>query len=721
MRDKGSQRRAATLIFYLVLSLLFFGRGLVGSFSTCHIGVGADPPLMMWYLAWWPHALASGTNPFLTHAYWAPDGFNLMWSTSIPLISLLAAPITTLFGPVVSLNTFCLLGLPLVAWSAFLLCEYLSENYWSSILGGYVFGFSPVLLGQLYFGRLHSLWVFPIPLVVYLSVRRFRGELSARCFVPLLVLLLVVQFLSSTEIFAISTLFGAMAFVIGWLTGPTDTRLRLRQFAFNLICAYAVVFLIISPLLYIMFLYPRPFSGPIWDERMLSADILNFLIPTPLNALGGIPWFDSISAPFNRGLPPEQVAYLSWPLIAIAFLFAFKFWRQPLGRLLVDSLLIILVCSLGQELMVWAHPTKIVLPWVLFRWSILANAAPGRFCMYAFLVLALMVSLWLPAARMGRWAKIATGLVVFAALTPNLSATYWISPANTPRFFSSNLYRKYIARGETVFIFPAWPQSDSMTWQAQTGMYFNLGDGPGAWPEPMVKWPVVESFTRRIYLPDAAKQFRGYLVNHGVTTVVVDQASLPLWRGLLSALGHPLRIDDVYLYKLMPADAEHTALSFIELRRQFDDQRFETLLTRVAKYLADGGNPDALTSRNLLKLGLLSLEDIAGLPTIPGLRHPEREVALNPRYRFGVVLFPTENNLLAIGESAWYPDARRLTARYRDVTTETAFVSLHGSAVVGGDSVGVMVMSFSRDQLAKAAAIANASLSQEREPRTANE
>lgn len=710
MRDVGSRRKAATLIFYLILSFLFFGRGLVGRFSTYYIGVGADPPLMMWYLAWWPHALASGTNPFLTRAYWAPDGFNLMWSTSIPLISLLAAPITSLFGPVAALNTFCLLGLPLAAWCTFLLCEYLSENYWSSLLGGYVFGFSPMLLGQLYFGRLHSLWVFPIPLIAYLTARRFRGDLGARWFVAVLALLLVAQFLSSSEIFATLTLFGSMAFAIGWLAGPADTRLRLRPLAINIVSAYAVVFLIISPFLYIMFFYPRPFSGPIWDQRMLSTDILNFLIPTPINALGRIPWFDSISAPFNLGLPSEQVAYLSWPLIAIAFLFALKLRRQPLGRLLVDSLLIILVFSLGQVLMVGGHAAEIALPWVVFRWSVLANAAPARFCMYAFLVLALMVSLWLPAARMSLRAKIVTGLLVFAALMPNPSAASWISPANTPRFFSSNHYREYIAAGETVFIFPAWPESESMLWQAQTGMYFNLANGPAAWPEAIARWPVVESFTRQIYLPDAAKQFQGYLVNHGVTTLLVDQPSLPLWRGLLSALGRPVQIDDVYLYKVLPSDAEQTALSLIELRRRFDDERFETLISRVARYLADGGNPDALAARNLLKLGLLPMADIAGLPIIPGLRHPEQEEARNPGYRFGVVLLTTGNHLLAIGESVWYPDARRLMAKYHDVTTETAFVGSHGSAGATGDSVGVMVMSFSRDQLTKAAAIANASL-----------
>src|SRR5579863_562103 len=643
MRDVGIRRSLAALLFYLALAFLFFGRGLLGRFSTWYIGVGADPPLMMWYLAWWPHALASGLNPFLTHAYWAPDGFNLTWSTSIPLISLIAAPLTWLFGPVVALNTFCLLGLSLSGWSAFLLCNYLSKNYLSSLLGGYVFGFCPMLLGQIYFGRLHSIWVFPIPLIVYLCARRLDRNLSARLFTTLLVLLLVAQFLSSTEIFATATLFGGFAFLIGWLSSSAEFRRRLHQLAWNLALAYAVTLLLVSPYLYFMFFYPRPFSGPIWDDRLLSADLLNFLIPTPINELGRISWFDAISTPFNLGLPSEQVAYLSWPLLAVSVLFARKFWPQPLGRVLFDSLLVILVCSLGQMLIVRDHATHIILPWALFRTSLLANAAPARFCMYAFLVLALMVSLWLPTLQTKAGAKVGIGLLIVVSLMPNLAARFWVSPANTPHFFSSGLYRKYIAPGENVFIFPAWPQSVSMLWQAETRMYFDLGDGPGAWPERIAQWPVVESFTRQIYLPDAARQFRAYLLNHGVTTVIVTQTSRPVWEKLLSEIGNPLKVDDVWIYKVTPSSADN-ALTVAQLRKPFDDRRFETLLTRVDRYLAGGGSFDDLTARNLLKLDLIPAADIAGLPILPGLIHPELEEQRNSNFKYGVVLFTSNRH-----------------------------------------------------------------------------
>jgi hypothetical protein len=35
---------------YLLLSLLYFARGLTGSLSTSYIGEGTDPPMFMWFL-----------------------------------------------------------------------------------------------------------------------------------------------------------------------------------------------------------------------------------------------------------------------------------------------------------------------------------------------------------------------------------------------------------------------------------------------------------------------------------------------------------------------------------------------------------------------------------------------------------------------------------------------------------------------------------------------
>ena len=71
--------------FYLTLSVLLFGLPVIGHFGSRIIAANEiDPSADMWFLGWWPHAVLHGTNPFITHAMFYPDGYNLQWATSMP-------------------------------------------------------------------------------------------------------------------------------------------------------------------------------------------------------------------------------------------------------------------------------------------------------------------------------------------------------------------------------------------------------------------------------------------------------------------------------------------------------------------------------------------------------------------------------------------------------------------------------------------------------------
>src|SRR5258707_13951371 len=99
-RDSTS---GAAFAAYLALSVLYFGvrvlahpgRNYVGGYST-------DPQSFIWSFAWWPHAILHGENPFYTHAVWAPAGFNLTWTASVPGLAIPFAPLTLVAGPIVS-------------------------------------------------------------------------------------------------------------------------------------------------------------------------------------------------------------------------------------------------------------------------------------------------------------------------------------------------------------------------------------------------------------------------------------------------------------------------------------------------------------------------------------------------------------------------------------------------------------------------------------------
>jgi hypothetical protein len=103
-------------------------------------------------------------------------------------------------------------------------------------------------------------------------------------------------------------------------------------------------------------------------------------------------------------------------------------------------------------------------------------------------------------------ARLIVADLVLVSLLPNSSAHFWgrdLKSMIAPPFFSHGLYRRYLAKGETMMVPPSnWGAgSDGMLWQAETGMYFRLAIGylPFA-PEGFYDWPIVTSSLQRVAL-----------------------------------------------------------------------------------------------------------------------------------------------------------------------------------------------------------------------------
>jgi hypothetical protein len=58
---------AASLVLYGGLAALTLGLGGVLSDPAHYsVGGGSNPTATMWFLLWWPHAVAHGLNPFIS-------------------------------------------------------------------------------------------------------------------------------------------------------------------------------------------------------------------------------------------------------------------------------------------------------------------------------------------------------------------------------------------------------------------------------------------------------------------------------------------------------------------------------------------------------------------------------------------------------------------------------------------------------------------------------
>ena len=360
---------------------------MLGHFAT-HV-VASDPidsSQFMWFFAWWPHAILHGLNPFVTHAMFVPEGFNLTWSTAMPGPALLLSPVTELFGASVTWNVIQLASPALGAWTMYLLCRELTGRTGPSLAAGYVFGFSPYMLVHLTGGPYLAL-VALLPLIILLVVRRVRGTIGPRRFVILTALCLLGEFSTSSEVLATATIFGAVGYATAWLL-LTEHRAALVRTALLLGAAYAITVVIISPYLYFFFFGHQYPPGAVF----FPADVVSFGLPPSLVALG-------------RHAPPfggsNNEAYLGLPMIVLILAWVWTERRTRRTWTIVVPMVAAALCSLGGYLMVRGHFTAIPGVWKwLAHLPILKYAIPVRLSLFVILPAAIIVALFL-AARSG--------------------------------------------------------------------------------------------------------------------------------------------------------------------------------------------------------------------------------------------------------------------------------------------------------------------------------
>jgi len=457
------------LAAYAGLSFCYFGIHLLPHPGRAVFGSGRDPEIFVWAFAWWEHALAAGENPFVSHAVYAPDGANLAWATTVPGLAVPFAPLTAAAGPVVSYNVAALLLPALAAWTAFLLCRYLTRSLWAALVGGYLFGFSAYVVAQS-LGHPHMTSVFLLPLVALVVVRHVRGELTGRGLAWRLALLLGWQLWLSTEVAFTLTLALAAALALAYAFLPSR-RSRLVALLGPVGAAYGGALVLASPLVGYALAGFR--SESINEPAKFSADLLNVVVPTHVLALttSGL---TAISRHFPAN-DAEQGAYLGVPTLLIVGLFAARARTSSTARFLVAAAVLSAFASLGTALHVEGE-RKLWLPWsAVARLPVFDNVLPARFAVYTALAAAVMVALW-TASRRG-WTRVVLPLAAVAVLVPAVwRPDFRMLPQRWP-FFTDGIYKICIPRGENVVVFPYAFRGDSMLWQAESGFWFRMAEG----------------------------------------------------------------------------------------------------------------------------------------------------------------------------------------------------------------------------------------------------
>ncbi|MGH7915309.1 MAG: hypothetical protein ACREPW_11790, partial [Candidatus Binataceae bacterium] len=340
-------------------------------------------------------------------------------------------------------------------------------------------------------------------------------------------------------------------------------------------------------------------------------------------ALGSvIGLFRRVSASFTSDVA-EQAAYVGLPLLAIAIWFILERWRTLEARLLGLMLIAIAVAAMGPWLHV-AGTSYFKLPWsLLHRAPLIDQALPVRFTVYLFLILAVLAAIWLAASRHHPLTRAIAGALVFVSLFPNPSAHVWVEPnsvAPPPGFFTTGMYRHYIAPGEIVATLPyAWGEADAcMLWQALSGMYFRLAGGyPPLSPVSFLRWPIVRAANELATIPDAADQWKAFAASHEVAVVIRGNnpmpADFPSIEPIVAALGGPaVAAGGITLYRVPSAMlAPYRGLDWKQAEALADAQRFGALLIAAQSYIASGADPAGLAPLSAAKLGRLPVAWLA--------------------------------------------------------------------------------------------------------------
>jgi hypothetical protein len=657
----GRYELIASFALYFAVSVLLFGRGLSGRFTTAYIGIDSDPRMFMWYLRWWRYALEHRINPFVTDLLWAPLGFNLAWTTFIPLPAWLVIPIGRTLGENAAYNVLCLVALPAAAAAAFLLCRHVTRSFWPSILGGYIFGFSPYMLGHMMAGHLHLILAFPIPLAVLAGLRRLDCEISARRFTLEIAGLLVVQFLCGIELFATMTLFAGFALFVAFVFFDKARAGVLNLIGPPLAAAYAIAVVVVSPYIYFLFALGFP-HDPIWPPSRFTADLLNFFIPTKANLLGVLGGTQAITDKFS-GVIFEDGAYIGIPLIILIEAYRRTAWRTVAGRFLILILAISVVASFGPALHV-AGRALFPMPWALFAvLPVISNALAARFAMYASLVISLIVAIWFSSAPVRSSIKYLAAALVFLSFAPNPSASFWVSILDIPAFFTNGSYAKQLSPGEIILPLPFGQKGDCMYWQSRSDMYFKMAGGwTGSAPFEFARMPVMNYFYGGIDLPEAGDQLRAYLAHFEVDAVIADPTDLhfPIWDKTLASIGlAPTSEQGVSIYKIPQGSLDaYAKLSGARVEARADALRFDTIVVAAAKYASGGNDPARISPFELKRQNLLPSDWL--IDTSPHA-YTDWQIAPAPGGRVGIIV---------VGS---YEGVRPLIERYRATASEIEY------------------------------------------------
>lgn len=461
---------------YLVVGLWLW-RNLIPHLGTHALQRGeGDSAIFIWWLKWVPFAIAHGHDPFYSTYLQAPHGVSAMWNTSVLPLGALFAPITVLFGPVVSFNVAAILGPPLSAWT----CSLWLRRYASlagAALGGLVFGFSPFVLGQASGSHLHMTWLVLLPLIVMLVEDiTWRSPQAWRRKAPMLGLLVSIQLLVSSEALLITGMGCVGVVLLLAVRNPKVAIQDLPAVARSAGIALAVALAVSAWPLVEQFRGGRAPTAPIRDFSVLGARLTSFVTaPTTLM------FHPAHGSGYGHLTYIEDGSYVGWPLLVLVIAAVLFIRRRGIGIAAAAIVASVIFQMHGKH---WTFVGMRIPSPVQFMYEHVraaGNLVPPRFSLLMWFAVAWILAVTVDEATIRlRVHRVMPILAAAACLIPLLPGPM---PATdhviaTPPFFTSKL-RDAIPNGSIVMVAPIPTPTTDMAqfWQSEADMRFRQFGG----------------------------------------------------------------------------------------------------------------------------------------------------------------------------------------------------------------------------------------------------
>ena len=446
---------------------------------------------MTWFLAWVPYALRHGLSLFHTGFLDYPVGVDLANNTTVPLLGVLAAPVTVLLGPIAAFNILLRLAFASSATSMFLVLRNWCR--WpAAFVGGLAYGFGPYMVTQ---GQNHLNLVFaPLPPLIVWCLYELLFEQTRR---ParmglLLGLLAGAQALISLEVLALLALVIAAGLVALAVTSRADLKGRFSNLLRAAVPAFVAFFVLSGWYLWCLLIAPGHLVGTqsaINTLQVYQADLLGPIVPT-FNELLTTHHFSMVSRVYGVANFSENTSYMGVPMLLLLGYFAVRWRRDVLiaGSALLAFLALLL--SFGPWLEINGFEQSIHLPEaVLAHLPVYDDVVPARFSFNVWLFAVIAVTIGADRLVRSLWARpvserfITAGRIA-AALSLTLAVAFIVprvpfktQAASFPSDTEAAL--NVIPSGSVVlaYPFPTELNTEAMSWQAQDEMRFRIIGG----------------------------------------------------------------------------------------------------------------------------------------------------------------------------------------------------------------------------------------------------